>query len=78
MAEKETGKQVRKLTAADLPALMDKEGAPKSGSYCRFYKKTWTGWEQTKCSGEYSSENECANAANYAGADGYSWTGNSC
>ena len=72
MTDAPTGDKPRKLTATDLPELNMTEG----GGYCRFFKETWSGWEQTGCSGRYSTENECASAT--PSGQAYSWSGNSC
>ena len=71
-------KEIRKLTAEDLPELADDDAKPEGDYYCRFFKETWTGWVETKCSSEYASEGDCSSAARNAGADAYSWTGKSC
>lgn len=78
MTDENLEKEVKKLTSEDVPELAENEAVPESGGYCRFYKQTWTGWEETACSSGYSSESSCASGASSAGADGYSWTGRSC
>lgn len=78
MTDQPNEKDVRKLTSEDVPELAENEAVPESGGYCRFFKETWSGWEQTACSENYYSEDDCRRGASNAGADAYSWTGRSC
>lgn len=78
MTDENLENEVKKLTSEDVPELAENEAVPESGGYCRFFKQTWTGWEETACSSSYSTEDDCARGARYAGADAYSWTGRSC